>query len=180
MVCRKTLEQISWRVRYFFLESPVFLPGESGISSWRVRYFFLESPVFLPGESGVSSWRVRCFFLESPVFLPGESGIGSRNQLRLVGFVSGKPRACSGRPARRPAVLQVQSGDGRTHQRPHTHLRAGSLPRARRKRDEQMGWLGHLGAQPKADLPNASGTAGSMRPKEFEGGVRRVSQESSP
>jgi N-acetyl-anhydromuramyl-L-alanine amidase AmpD len=31
----------------------VFLPGESGVSSWRVRYFFLESPVFLPGESGV-------------------------------------------------------------------------------------------------------------------------------
>src|SRR5215216_4928770 len=58
MVCRKTVERISWRVRYFFLESPVFLPGESGISSWRVRYFFLESPVFLPGESGVSSWRV--------------------------------------------------------------------------------------------------------------------------
>src|SRR5215211_7890086 len=44
MVCRKTLERISWRVRYFFLESPVFLPGESGISSWRVRYFVLESP----------------------------------------------------------------------------------------------------------------------------------------
>src|SRR5215213_744743 len=73
MVCRKTLERISWRVRYFFLESPVFLPGESGISSWRVRYFFLESPVFLPGESGISSWRVRYFFLGSPVFLPGES-----------------------------------------------------------------------------------------------------------
>jgi hypothetical protein len=53
MVCRKTLECIPWRVRYFFLESPVFLPGESGISSWRVRYFFLESPVFLPGESGI-------------------------------------------------------------------------------------------------------------------------------
>jgi hypothetical protein len=43
----------------YFLEGPVFLPGESGISSWRVRYFFLESPVFLPGESGISSWRVR-------------------------------------------------------------------------------------------------------------------------
>src|SRR5829696_8861267 len=66
MVCRKTLERISWRVRYFFLEGPVFLPGESGISSWRVRYFFLESPVFLPGESGISSWRVRYFFLASP------------------------------------------------------------------------------------------------------------------
>src|SRR5215208_5525361 len=78
MVCRKILERISWRVRYFFLEGPVFLPGGSGISSWRVRYFFLESPVFLPGESGISSWRVRYFFLESPVFLPGESGIGSR------------------------------------------------------------------------------------------------------
>src|SRR5215213_6242280 len=46
VVCRKTVERISWRVRYFFLESPVFLPGESGISSWRVRRFFLESPVF--------------------------------------------------------------------------------------------------------------------------------------
>src|ERR671917_1262270 len=106
MVCRKTLEQISWRVRHFFLESPAFLPGESGISSWRVRYFFLESPAFLPGESGISSWRVRHFFLESPVFLPGESGIGSRNRLRSVGFVSGKPRACSGRSARRPAAPQ--------------------------------------------------------------------------
>jgi hypothetical protein len=61
----KTLEHISWRVRCFFLESPVFLPGESGVSSWRVRCFFLESPVFLPGESGIHSWRVRCFFLES-------------------------------------------------------------------------------------------------------------------
>jgi hypothetical protein len=47
-------------------------PGASGISSWRVRYFFLESPVFLPGESSISSWRVQYFFLESPVFLPGE------------------------------------------------------------------------------------------------------------
>jgi hypothetical protein len=46
----KTLEHISWRVRHFFLESPAFLPGESGISSWRVRYLFLESPVSFPGE----------------------------------------------------------------------------------------------------------------------------------
>jgi hypothetical protein len=38
--------------RTYFLESPVFLPGESSISSWRVQYFFLESPVLLPGESG--------------------------------------------------------------------------------------------------------------------------------
>src|SRR5215210_1280016 len=88
MVCRKTLERISWRVRYFSLEGPVFLPGESGISSWRVRYFFLESPVFLPGESGISSWRVRYFFLESPVFLPGESGISSWR----VRYFRGGPR----------------------------------------------------------------------------------------
>src|SRR5215212_8719747 len=47
MVCRKTLERISWRVRYFLLEGPVSFPGESGISSWRVRYLFLESPVLL-------------------------------------------------------------------------------------------------------------------------------------
>src|SRR5215213_1805001 len=58
MVCRKTLEHISWRVRHFFLESPAFLPGESGIFSWRVRHFFLESPVSFPGESGIFSWRV--------------------------------------------------------------------------------------------------------------------------
>src|SRR5215216_908182 len=62
----------SWRVRHFFLESPVSFPGESGISSWRVRYLFLESPAFLPGESGIFSWRVRRFFLESPVSFPGE------------------------------------------------------------------------------------------------------------
>src|SRR5215213_10834124 len=77
MVCRKTLEHISWRVRHFFLESPAFLPGESGISSWRVRHFFLESPVSFPGESGIPSWRVRYLFLESPVSFPGESGIFS-------------------------------------------------------------------------------------------------------
>src|SRR5918995_1330787 len=63
--------------RTYFLESPVFLPGGSSISSWRVQYFFLESPVFLPGESSISSWRVQYFFLESPVFLPGESSISS-------------------------------------------------------------------------------------------------------
>src|SRR5215216_217364 len=61
--------------RTYFLESPAFLPGESGIFSWRVRHFFLESPVSFPGESGISSWRVRYLFLESPAFLPGESGI---------------------------------------------------------------------------------------------------------
>src|SRR5215213_5314358 len=58
MVCRKILERISWGVRYLFLESPVFFPGESGVSSWRVRYFSPESPVSFPGESGISSWRV--------------------------------------------------------------------------------------------------------------------------
>src|SRR5215212_6813778 len=72
VVCRKTVERISWRVRYFFLGSPVFLPGESGISSRGVRYFFLGSPVFLPGESGISSRGVRYFFLGSPVFLSRE------------------------------------------------------------------------------------------------------------
>src|SRR5215216_463341 len=51
--------------RTYFLESPAFLPGESGIFSWRVRHFFLESPVSFPGESGVSSWRVRYLSLES-------------------------------------------------------------------------------------------------------------------
>jgi hypothetical protein len=55
--------------RTYFLESPVFLPGESGISSWRVRYFFLESPVFLPGESwpvkGALERRVAALGLDS-------------------------------------------------------------------------------------------------------------------
>src|SRR5215218_10162369 len=88
VVCRKTVERISWRVRYFFLESPVFLPGESGISSWGVRCFFLESPVFLPGESGISSWRVRYFFLGSPVFLPREFWQSREHPWKSRGFRS--------------------------------------------------------------------------------------------
>src|SRR5215217_9547846 len=79
--------------RTYFLESPAFLPGESGICPWRVRHFFLESPAFLPGESGICSWRVRHFFLESPVSVPGESGICSWRMLASQGSTCGRVAA---------------------------------------------------------------------------------------
>jgi hypothetical protein len=75
------------------------------------------------------------------------------------------------------ARLQVSGRDRRSHQCPHARLRAGSVPRSRRRRDEQMGWLGHLGAQLKADLPNPGNTAGWMRTRKLKSGARRVSQE---
>jgi hypothetical protein len=78
------------------------------------------------------------------------------------------------------AGLSLSGGDRGAHQRAWARLRAGFVPRSRRGRDEQVGRMGHPGAQPEADRPNAGGAAGRMRPKEFEGGVRGVLPEFYP
>src|SRR5215212_9226183 len=90
MVCRSLQENS----RTGFLESPVFLPGESGISSWRVRYFFLESPVFLPGESGISSRRVR-YFLRVHISASGATVRSCSSSGSRTGLGTQSPPGCT-------------------------------------------------------------------------------------
>ncbi len=88
-------------------------------------------------------------FGRAPELLAADRGLYSANNERLarqagvkrvvlpkragVSRTSGSStRSNAGSQAR----LQVQSGDRRSHQRPCAHLRAGSLPGARRRRDE--------------------------------------------
>src|SRR5215204_5553002 len=66
---------------------------------------------------------------------------------------------------------ELKGWDRGAHQHPHAHLRAGSVSGAWRGRDGQMGWLGHLGAQFKADRPKTGGTTGRMRWSDSSGRV---------